>query len=159
MPICHALMPSLVPVEGSIERSWGYARADHLLELRSFVEKHPLTPIERIVAWSVTLLQKEAQRMRLLEEKERRKRRRTKEERQNSPPREAPAQPAETPERTEETPEPEPFILVIPKRTVQGFSTNDLLRSSPISRSKIVRSTSSKLNYVLREVRCRPPSF
>jgi hypothetical protein len=155
-PICRALMPSLAPNESSVERSWGYARAEHLLELRHFIEKHPLTPVERIVAWAATILQKEARMMRLLEERERKKRRRTKEgagERPPSPADEPPDQPASAPEPAVETPNPEPFVLVIPKRTVQGFSTGDLLKSSPVAQSKIVRSTSSKLNCILNEAR------
>jgi hypothetical protein len=158
-PIWHALMPTLAPEEGAVERPLAYARAEHLLELRHFIEKHPLTPIERIVAWAGTLLQKEAQMMRSLEERGRKKRRRTKEgggERSRSPAAETPSQPASTTENAEETPNQEPFVLVVPKRTVQGFSTDDLLRSSPMAQSRIVRSTSSKLNYILNEV-CIPP--
>lgn len=154
--IRHTLMPSLAPSEGSVERSWGYARADHLLELRHFIEKHPLTPTERIVAWAGTLLQKEARMMRLIEERERKKRRRTKEgggERSRSPAAETPSQPVGTVEKAVQAPDQEPFVHFVPRRTVQGFSTDDLLRSSPVAQSKIVRSTSSKLNYILNEVR------
>ena len=97
--------------------------------------------------------------MRLLEERERKKRRRTKEgggEQSSCPAGELPYQSASTPERVEETSDPEPPILFIPRRTVQGSSTDDLLRSSPVAQSKVVRSTSSKLNYILNEV-CKPP--
>lgn len=153
-------MPSLAPSEGRGEQSQGYARAEHLLELQAYIEKYPLTPTERIVAWAGTLLEKEARMLRLLEERERKKRRRTKEgegERSRSPAITPPDKPVDTPEKTVEASDPEPFVLVIPKRTAQGFSTNDLLRSSPVARSTIIRSTSSKLNYILDEV-CLPTS-
>ena len=149
-------MPSLAPSEGHGEQTWGCARAEHLLELQAYIEKHPLAPTERIVAWAGTLLEKEVRMLRLLEERERKKRRRTKEgggERSRSPAVTPPDKPVDTPEKAVEAPDPEPFVLVIPKRTAQGFSTNDLLRSSPVAQSTIIRSTSSKLNYILNEVR------
>ncbi|KAF9652886.1 hypothetical protein BDM02DRAFT_3088163 [Thelephora ganbajun] len=151
--ICHALMPLLKLGGNATNRSWGYARAEHLLELRDFVEKHPLSPIQRIVAWAGGILEKEARMMRLLEEKERKKRRRNKEKEGDST-EEPPVEPASVPETVVKTPdqEQEPFILVIPRRTVEGFSTDDLLRSSPVAQSKIIRSTSSKLNHIINEV-------
>lgn len=162
-PICGALMPSLAPSEDSVvKRSWGYARAEHLLELRDLIQKQPLASTKRIVAWAGTLLEKEARLMRLLEERERKKRRRTKEggEQSNSPvDQQPPDQPVSIPEQAMDAQEPEPFVLVIPRRTVQGFSTNDLLKSSPVAESKIIRSTSSKLNYILNEVAHPIPSF
>lgn len=98
--------------------------------------------------------------MRLLEERERRKRRRAKEgdgeQSDYYPASQLPDQSIDTPEETAEMSHPEPFVLVTPRRTVQGFSSDDLLRSSPVAQSQIVRSTSSKLNYILSEVR-RPP--
>lgn len=155
--ICHALMPSLAPGENLAR---GYARAEHLLGLRHFVQKQPLAPTERITAWAETLLQEEAEAQRLLEEKERKKRPRTKEgEQSNRPADKLPDQPVSTPEE-KATSNPGQFVLVVPKRTVQGSSTDDLLMSSPVAQTKIIRSTSSKLNYILEEVRKpRPPSF
>ena len=159
-PICHALMPSLATGESSGNRPWGYARAEHLLELREFIKKHPLTPTSRIIAWAGTVLDKEAQVIRLIEEREQKKRRRTKEggEKSSSPTNKPPGEPISVPETAAETPDPGTFVLVIPRRTVEGFSTDDLLRSSPVAESKIIRSTSSKLNYIPNEV-CRPCSF
>ena len=154
-PICHALMPSLAPGESSGNRPWGYARAEHLLELRELIKKHPLTPTNRMIAWAGTILDKEAQMIRLLEEREQKKRRRTKEggEKSTNPTDKPPGELTAA-----ETPDPGTFVLVIPRRTVEGFSTDDLLRSSPVAESKIIRSTSSKLNYILNEV-CRACSF
>lgn len=154
-PICYALMPSLVPGGGPADRPWGYARAEHLLELRDFVNKRPLASTQRIVAWAGTILQKEAQMMRLLEVNGRKKRRRTKEEggeKSHNLTDEPPGEPVNVPELEAETPDPNMSVLVIPRRTVGGFSTGDLLRSSPVAGSKIIRSTSSKLNHILTEV-------
>jgi len=154
-------MPSVVPGGNPANRTWVYARAEHLLELREFVEKHPLTPTNRIVAWAETLLQKEAQMMRLLEEKGRKKRRRTEEgggERLDNPTDEPGGESVSVPEPVTEAPNPETSVLVIPRRTIEGFSMGDLLRSSPVAESKIIRSTSSKLDYILTEVR-RPCSI
>lgn len=152
--LCNALMPSLAPGENSPGRSWGYARAEHLLELRDLIMKHPLTPTNRIVAWAGTVLEKEARMIRLLEERERKKRRRTKEEgeRSHSPTGEPAGESADVPELAVGTPDPGTFVVVIPRRTVEGSSTDDLLRSSPVAESRIIRSTSSKLNYILNEV-------
>ena len=149
-------MPSLTV--GSPNRSWGYARAEHLLELREFVEKHPLTPTNRIIAWAGTVVEKEAQMIRLLKEREQKKRRRTKEgegEKSNNSTDEPAGESVSIPEPVAGTPEPEDpgaSVLVIPRRTVEGFLMEDLLRSSPVAESKIVRTTSSKLNYILDEV-------
>jgi len=114
---------------------------------------HPLTPTNRIVAWAGTVLEKEARIIRLLEERERKKRRRTKEggEESHDPTDKPVGESVSVPESVE-TPELGTSVLVIPKRTVEGFSTDDLLKSSPVAESKIVRSTSSKLNYILNEV-------
>ena len=92
--------------------------------------------------------------IRLLEERERKKRHRTKEEGEKShnPTDEPAGEPVSVPEPVVETPDPGTSVLVIPRRTVEGFSTDDLLRSSPVTESKIIRSTSSKLNYILNEV-------
>lgn len=152
--ICNAFMPSLAPGEGSPSRSWGYARAEHLLELRSFVGAHPLAPANRIVAWAGTVLEKEARMIRLLEERERKKRRRTKEgdESPHDPTEGTPNELSSGSRSRAATPEPDNFVLVIPKRTVEGFSTEDLLRSSPVADTRVIRSTSSKLNYILKEV-------
>jgi len=92
--------------------------------------------------------------IRLLEERERKKRRRVREggERSYNPIDEPPDEFVNVGEPVTEIPDPEPFVLVIPKRTVDGFSMGDLLRSSPVAESKITRSTSSKLNYILNEV-------
>ena len=156
-PICHALMPSLAPSEGTAsERLWEYARADHLLELREFVEKHPLAATERISAWAETLLKKEGGILRQLEVRERRKRRRTKEggsERLSSLAGKLSDQSTVAIRKAVETSNPEEFVTVIPRRTVGGVSTGDLLRASPVAQCKIVRSTSSKLNHVLNDVR------
>lgn len=151
--VCHALIPSLVPDGISASRPWVYARAEHLLELRDFIKKHPLMPTQRIVAWASTVQQKEEETIRLLEEKkERKKRRRTKEGGEGSnPPTDKP------PEQEAETPDPETSVLVIPRMVVEGFSMEDLLKSSPLAESKIVRSTSSKLNRILTEA-CWPCS-
>jgi hypothetical protein len=158
--ICHALMPSLAPSESSaVERPWRYARAEHLLELREFVEKNPLAATERIIAWAGIVLQKEAEALRRLEERERKKRRRTKEgggEQQYPSTVELPDQSTNVLKQVVETLNPEEFVTVIPRRTVEGFSTGDLLSASPVAQSKIVRTTSSKLNCVLNEV-WRPP--
>jgi len=151
-------MPSLAPNGSSENRTWGYVRAEHLLELRYFVKVHPLTPIQQIVAWAGNLRQKEEERIRLLEERERKKRRRTKEEGgegPNKPTDKPPKEPAAVPEPEVETPDPGLSVLVIPRRTVEGSSMGDLLRSSPVADSKITRSTSSKLNHILTEV-CEP---
>jgi hypothetical protein len=148
-PICSAFMPSLAPGEGPPSRSWGYARAEHLLELRNFVGTHPLAPANRIVAWAGTVLEKEARMIRLLEERERKKRRRTKEgdEGSHDPTDGTPNEAASGSRSRAATPEPENFILVTPKRTAE-----ELVRSSPVADTKVVRSTSSKLNYILKEV-------
>ena len=157
-PIINALMPPLTPSENSsIERPWAYARGEHLLELQGFIKKHPLASTERIIAWAGNLLQKEERLMHLLEEREqsRKKRRRTREgdgEQSNFPAGELPYHSASAPEEEAGTSDSEPSVLVVPKRTVQGFSTDDLLQSSPVAQSKILRSTSSKLNYILNEV-------
>jgi len=92
--------------------------------------------------------------IRLLEERERKKRRRIKEEgeRSHSPTDEPAGEPAGVPELGVETPDPGTFVVVVPRRTVEGSSTDDLLRSSPVAESRIIRSTSSKLNYILNEV-------
>ena len=95
--------------------------------------------------------------MRLLEERERKKRRRPKDEEHEEPynPKdEPPREPATIPKPDD----PGLSVLVIPKRTVGGFSMGDLLRSSPVAESKVIRSTSSKLNYILTEVYNLPPS-
>ena len=94
--------------------------------------------------------------IRLLEERERKKRRRTKEgegERSNDQTDEPPGESVSVPEPVARTQDPGASVLVIPRRTVEGFLMKDLLRSSPVAESKIVRSTSSKLNYILNEVR------
>lgn len=152
--ICSALMPSLAPGEGSPTRSWGYARAEHLLGLRYFVGTHPLAPANRIVAWAGTVVEKEARIIRLLEERGRKKRRRAKEgdESSHDPTDEPPNELANGSRSRAATPEPETFVLVIPRRTAEGFSTKELLRSSPVADTKVIRSTSSKLNYILKEV-------
>jgi hypothetical protein len=160
-PIRNAFMPSLMPNGDPADRPWGYARAEHLLELRDFVKKHPLTPANRIVEWAKALQLKEAEIIRLSEEKERKKRRRTKEEgggEASHPAGEPPGEIVNVPKKEIETPSSEKSVLVIPRRTVEGFSTDDLLRSSPVAESKIIRSTSSKLNRVLAEV-CWPCPF
>lgn len=92
--------------------------------------------------------------IRLLEERERKKRRQTKEggEKSHNPMDELPGESSSVPETVAETPDPGTFVLVIPRRTVQGFSTDDLLRSSPVAKSTIIRSTSSKLDCILNEV-------
>ena len=93
--------------------------------------------------------------MRLLEEKERKKRRRTREdgdEKPSHPADEPLGEPVGVPELETGGPEPGEPVLVIPRRTVGGFSTDDLLRSSPVAESRIIRSTSSKLNHILAEV-------
>lgn len=152
--ICSALMPSLAPGEGSPSRSWGYARAEHLLELRNFVGTHLLAPTDRIVAWAGMVLEKEARMIRLLEERERKKRRRAKEgdESSHNATNETPNELFSGSGSRVATPEAETSVLVIPRRTVEGFSTEDLLRSSPVADAKVIRSTSSKLNYILNEV-------
>lgn len=124
------------------------------MELRDFVMAHPLTPTNRIIAWAGTVLEKEAQMIRLLEERERKKRCRTKDggERSDNPTEEPAGESVSVPKPVVETPDPGTFVLVIPRRTVEGFSKDDLLRSSPVAESKIIRSTSSKLNYILNEV-------
>ena len=94
--------------------------------------------------------------MRLLKERERRKRRRTKEGGGEQSAGELPDRSNDILQKEKENPNAEQSVLVIPRRTAQGFSTDDLLRSSPVAQSKIVRSTSSKLNYILNEV-WRPP--
>lgn len=151
-------MPSLMPNGDPADQSWGYVRAEHLLELRDFVKKHPLTPTNRIVEWAKALQLKEAEIIRLSEEKERKKRRRTKEEGGEEPSHPAGEPPGEivnVPKKEVDTPSPEKSVLIIPRRAVEGFSTDDLLRSSPVAESKIIRSTSSKLNRILAEV-CWP---
>jgi len=93
--------------------------------------------------------------IRLLEERERKKRRRNKEEGgegSNTPTAEPPCEPVAVPEPEPQTPDPGLSVLVIPRRTVEGFSMGDLLRSSPVAESKVIRSTSSKLNHILTEV-------
>ena len=92
--------------------------------------------------------------IRSLEEREQKKRRRANEggEGPHNPTGKPPGESVSIPESAAETPDPGTSVLVIPKRTVEGFSTDDLLRSSPVAKSKIIRSTSSKLNYVLDEV-------
>jgi len=152
--LCNVLMPSFAPGGSSPGLSWGYARAEHLLELRDLIMKHPLTPTNRIVAWAGTVLEKEAKMIRLLEERERKKRRRINEggERPHSPTGEPAGEPADAPELAVESPDPGTSVVVIPRRTVEGSSTDDLLRSSPVAESRIIRSTSSKLNYILNEV-------
>jgi len=143
-----------------VDRSWGYARAEHLLDLRDFIMKHPLTLIPRIVVWAGAILQKEAQTIRLLEERERKKRRRVRDggKRSYNPVDEPPDESVSAGEPVTETPDPDPFVPAIPKRTTDGSSMGDLLRSSPVAESKIIRSTSSKLNYILNEVH-QPSSF
>jgi len=94
--------------------------------------------------------------MRLLEERGRKKRRRTGEgddERSDNPTDEPPSESVSVPEPVVEAPNPETSVLVIPRRTVEGFSMDDLLRTSPVAESKIIRSTSSKLDHILTEVR------
>ena len=99
--------------------------------------------------WAGTVQRKEAEIIRLLEEKERKKRRRTKDEggeRPQDPTDEPPGEPVNVPELEMKS------VLVIPARTVKGSSTDELLRSSPVAEAKIIRSTSSKLNRILTEV-------
>jgi len=154
-------MPSLVPDGSFANRPWGYVRAEHLLELRQFIKEHPLTPTQRIVAWAGGVQKKEAERIRLLEEKERKKRRRKKEEgggESKNPTGEPPGETVIVPEQEAETPDPVLTVLVIPRRVAGGFSMGDLLRSSPVAESKVIRSTSSKLNHILTEV-SRPHPF
>lgn len=143
-------MPSLIPDGSFADRSWGYARAEHLLELQDFVKKQPLAPIQRIIEWAGSVQQKEARMIRLLEEKERKKRRRTEKE-EGEKPHDPTDKPSDEPVKVPE-PEPEVSVLVVPRRTVEGASTDDLLRSSPVAESKVIRSTSSKLNHILTEV-------
>lgn len=148
-------MPSLVPNGNSANRAWGYVRAEHLLELRDFIKEHPLTPTQRIVALAGAIRQKDEQAIRLLEERERKKRRRNEEKRgegSNTPTGEPPREPVAVPEPEPVAPNPGLSVLVIPRRTVEGLSMGDLLRSSPVAESKLIRSTSSKLNHILTEV-------
>ena len=141
-------MPSLVP-------SGNYVRAEHLLELRDFIKKHPLTSPQGIVAWAGSLRRKEEESIRLLEERERKKRRRNKEEGSegsNAATDEPRCESVAIPESEPEAPNPGLSVLVIPRRGVEGFSMGDLLRSSPVAESRVIRSTSSKLNRILTEV-------
>jgi hypothetical protein len=139
-PVCNALMPSLALGGSSPGRSWGYARAEHLLELRDFIMRHPLAPTNRIVAWAGTVLEKEVEIIRLLEERKRKKRRRTKEggEESQNPTDEPTGESVSAPEPVVETPDLGTSVLVIPRRIVEGFSMGDLLRSSPMAKSKII---------------------
>jgi len=148
-------MPSLVQSGDSTNRPWGYVRAEHLLELREFIKEHPLTSAQRIVAWAGVVRQKEERTIRLLEERERKRRRRKKEEGgegSTTPADKPPCESVAIPELEPEAPDPGLSVLVIPRRGVEGFSMGDLLRSSPVAESKVIRSTSSKLNRILTEV-------
>lgn len=89
------------------------------------------------------------------EERERKKRRRNKKEGgegSETPTDEPPCEPVAVPEPEPEVPDPGLSVMVIPRRTIEGFSMGDLLKSSPVAESKLIRSTSSKLNRILTEV-------